>query len=152
MNEHAHLHVEVDGRQIRETSEAVRTESRAGFLRKVGIGGATVLGGSAFLGALPQIAGAASIPASDIAILNFALTLEYLESAFYTEAVANGKLSGETLRFAQVVANHENSHVKFLQSVLGSKAITTPTFDFKGTTSDQGMFQATSDALENTGV
>jgi hypothetical protein len=50
------------------------------------------------------------------------------------------------------VSNHEFSHVKFLQKVLGSKAVATPKFDFKGTTKDQAKFQATADVLENTGV
>lgn len=137
---------------IEEAAHTVGSGTRAGFLRTLGAGGAAVIGGGAFLGALPELASAAAIPAGDVAILNFALTLEYLESAFYAEAVQNGKLSGTTLRFATVVANHEASHVKFLQGVLGSKAVPTPTFDFQGTTSDQGMFEATADALENTGV
>ncbi len=64
---------DIDG-AIREGAEEVATDTRAGFLRKAGVGGAAIIGGSAFLGALPAIAGAATIPASDIAILNFALT------------------------------------------------------------------------------
>jgi ferritin-like protein len=101
---------------------------------------------------LPSIARGAAIPASDIAILNFALTLEYLEAAFYAEAVQAGKLTDETKRFATVVAQHESSHVVFLQKVLGAKAVAKPKFDFKGTTADMAKFQATADVLENTGV
>jgi Ferritin-like domain len=138
---------------IGEAAEAVTTDTRAGFLRKAGGAGAVILGGSAFMGALPKLAQAATIPSSDVAILNFALTLEYLESAFYSEAVANGKLTDpRTVRFAKVVANHEHSHVLFLQNVLGAKAVAKPKFDFKGTTSDQAQFQQTADTLENTGV
>jgi hypothetical protein len=138
---------------VRETAEAARTETRGGFLKKAGIGAGAVVAGGAFMGALPSLAGAATIPASDIAILNFALTLEYLESAFYAEAVSGKALTDkETLRFATVVANHENSHVQFLKTVLGAKAIAMPKFDFKGTTTDQAKFQATADVLENTGV
>ena len=139
---------------IAETAEEAATSSdtRGAFLKKAGLGAGMLIGGSAFAGALPAIARGAAIPASDIAILNFALTLEYLEAAFYAEAVANGKLSGETLRFANVVAQHEGSHVTFLKKVLGAKAVAKPKFDFKGTTADQAKFEATADVLENTGV
>ena len=119
---------------VGETAEAAASGStRGAFLKKAGIGAGAVVAGGAFAGALPSFASAAGIPASDIAILNFALTLEYLEGAFYAEAVANGKLTGETLRFANVVAQHEKSHVDFLKKVLGSKAVAMPKFDFKGT-------------------
>ncbi len=152
MNEPFELEeVDVDG-ALRETGEAVAGHTRADVLRKAGLGGAALVGGSALLGGFPSLASAAGVPASDIAILNFALTLEYLEAAFYNEAVSNGKLSGETRRFATVVAGHETTHVKFLQGVLGSQAVASPKFDFKGTTSDQAMFEATANVLENTGV
>ena len=36
--------------------------------------------------------------------------------------------------------------------MLGSQAIATPSFNFQGTTTNQALFQATADALENTGV
>jgi len=138
---------------LRETAEEARVAStRGSFLKKAGLGAGVVIGGSAFAGAVPAFARSSAIPASDIAILNFALTLEYLEANFYAEANKLGKLSGETSRFAQVVANHEASHVTFLKQVLGARAVAQPKFDFKGTTADQAMFQATADVLENTGV
>jgi Ferritin-like domain len=138
---------------VRGTAEvAVDGDTRASFLKKAGVGAGAVVAGGAFAGGLPAIARGAAIPASDIAILNFALTLEYLEAAFYAEAVSNNKLNGETKRFATVVAQHESTHVKFLQSVLGAKAVAQPKFDFKGTTADMAKFQATADVLENTGV
>jgi hypothetical protein len=144
--------VDTDG-AIRELAAEVATDTRAGFLRKAGVGGAAVVGGGAFLGAMPAFARAAAIPASDIAILNFALTLEYLENAFYAEANAGGALTdAETKRFSQVTGQHEAQHVAFLKKVLGAKAVAQPKFDFKGTTKDQAMFQATADVLENTGV
>jgi hypothetical protein len=129
------------------------TADRAGFLKKAGLGGAALVSGGALLGAMPSIALGAAIPASDIAILNFALTLEYLEAAFYAEANSGGALSdAETKRFATVVAQHEAAHVAFLKKTLGSAAVAQPKFDFKGTTQDQATFQATADVLENTGV
>ena len=141
--------LDVDG-AVRETADTAI--SRGALLKKAGIGAGVLVGGSAFAGAIPAIARGAAIPASDIAILNFALTLEYLEGEFYAEAVASGKLTGETARFATVVAQHEATHVAFLKKVLGAKAVAKPKFDFKGTTSDQAKFEATADVLENTGV
>ena len=144
--------VDVDG-AVREAAEEVATDTRAGFLRKAGIGGVAIVGGSAFAGALPAFARGAAIPASDIAILNFALTLEYLENAFYAEANASGALTdAATKRFSQVTGQHEALHVAFLKKTLGAKAVALPKFDFQGTTKDQAKFQATADVLENTGV
>jgi Ferritin-like domain len=142
--------VDVDG-AVSETAEEAFGGTRAGFLKKAGVGVVTLAGGGALLGALPSIA-SAGVTAGDIAILNFALTLEYLEAAFYAEAVSKGALTGETKKFAAVVAAHEAAHVAALKGTLGSKAVAKPNFDFKGTTSSQAKFQATSEVLEYTGV
>lgn len=143
--------VDVDG-AIQETAEKVDPATRAAFLKKAGIGVGAVAFGGAFAGALPSIAKGAPIPASDVAILNFALTLEELEAAFYAEANAKRALKGETARFSRVVANHERTHVVFLRKALGAKAVAKPKFDFKGTTETMPKFQATAQALEDTGV
>ena len=90
--------------------------------------------------------------AGDVDILNFALTLEYLEAAFYAEAVSMGKLMGEPKMFAKVVAKDEDAHVTFLKGALGSKAVKKPKFDFQGTTGKQATFLSTAMALEDTGV
>jgi hypothetical protein len=89
---------------------------------------------------------------SDVDILNYALTLEYLESAFYDEAIANKALTGDALTAAGVVQKHEAAHVKALKKALGSAAVKKPKFDFKGTTADQSKFLQTAAVLENTGV
>ena len=136
---------------IREAAEKVDGDTRASFLRKAGVGAGAVLGSSAFFGALPAIA-SAGVAKSDVAILNFALTLEYLEAAFYNEAVAKGALKGDTLKFAKVVKDHENQHVAFLKAALGKAAVKKPTFDFKGTTANAAKFRATAQVLEDTGV
>lgn len=142
--------VDHDG-AIGEALEALpERDSRSDFLRKSVVMGGALAGGGALFGALAGTAQAQS--RGDVAILNFALTLEYLEAEFYKEAVARGRLTGDTRRFARVVASHEATHVRTLKSVLGSQAVAKPRFNFRGTTSDQERFQATAQALEDTGV
>jgi rubrerythrin len=150
--------VDTDG-AIAEAAEAVAGHSRADFLRNAGLAaGGTLLASGAF-GALAGRASAApptavpdQAPASDVAILKYALTLEYLEAAFYKEAVASGKLHGDVAAFARKVARDEATHVAALRQALGSAAQASPTFDFQGTTRSRTKFLQTSYALENTGV
>jgi hypothetical protein len=153
MSEHLTLEgVDPDG-AIQEMGEKVDASSRGAFLRKAGIGVGAVVGGGALMGAIPSLASAGGLRSTtDVDILNYALTLEYLEAAFYNEAVAKGALKGETAVFAKTVAAHENAHVAFLKSALGAKAVAKPKFDFKGTTAKQATFQATAEVLEYTGV
>ena len=136
---------------VREAAENVDGDTRASFLRKAGVGGVAVVGSSAFFGVLPSIA-SAGVAKSDVAILNFALTLEYLEAAFYSEAVEKGRFSGTLGKFASVVRGHEAAHVAFLKSALGRAAVKKPTFNFKDTTTDEAKFKATAQVLEDTGV
>jgi hypothetical protein len=136
---------------IQEAIAEVAGNSRGDFLRRAAIGGGTILGGSALLGALPSIASAGTSK-GDIAILNFALTLEYLEAAFYAEAVSKGKFSGTVGKFASVVSGHEAAHVAFLKGALGGAAVKKPKFNFKGTTTDEAKFKKTAQVLEDTGV
>ena len=110
--------VDVDG-AIQEAGSRVDEQTRASFLRKAGIGLGALAGSGAILAALPSLASAAAT--TDVDILNFALTLEYLESAFYGEAVMKGALSGETKTFAKVVAGHEAAHVAALKGALGAR-------------------------------
>jgi rubrerythrin len=103
-------------------------------------------------GALHETLAATKATTNDVSILNFALTLEYLETAFYEEAVRKGALEGETLKYAKIARNHERGHVTLLEDALGSAAIKKPKFDFKGTTEDARTFRATAIVLEDTGV
>ena len=142
--------LDVDG-AIQETGAAVDGDTRAAFLRKAGVTGGALLAGGAFMGAVPNLALGQSLPKGDVDILNFALTLEYLEAAFYTEAAGND-LGGGTQALAELLASHENTHVRTLKKVLGSKAGPKPKFDFRDTTSDKKKFLQTALELENTGV
>jgi len=140
--------LDTDG-ALRETAAAAAGDTRAQFLAKAGLVGGGLVGSAALL--RPEVAAAGSAK-GDIAILNYALTLEYLEAAFYTEAEKMGALSGELALFAAVVGAHERAHVKALKAVLGRKAVAKPKFDFRGTTESADDFAATAQVLEDTGV
>jgi rubrerythrin len=150
---------DVDG-AIGEQAYAVEGDTRLSFLRKAGLAGGAALSGGAILSALtPGIAGAAGTrpPAKfgkgDIGILNYALTLEYLERAFYQEAADKGQISDPaTAQFLKLVLRDEKAHVAFLQKALGSKAAKKPKFDFQGIPSVEAKFKKTAAVLENTGV
>jgi hypothetical protein len=143
--------VDTDG-AVREAAERVDGTTRLAFLRKAGIGAGALMMGGGVAAALPSLASAGTA-ASDVAILNFALTLEYLEAAFYAEAVKHAaKFDAKTAHFARVVAKHEAAHVAFLKSALGSAAVKKPKFDFKGSNHTTATFRATSQVLEDTGV
>jgi rubrerythrin len=137
---------------LAETEDAVAGDTRAAFFRKAAVGGGALIGSGVLLSGMPALAEARPSKRQDVAILNYALTLEYLESAFYVEAVKKGAISGEVLESAKIVRDHELAHVKALKSVLGKKAVKKPVFDFKNTTGDEKTFLQTAVALEDTGV
>ena len=115
--------------------------------------GGVLAGAGVALGAVPIgfAIGQGSLPAGDVKILNYALTLEYLEAAFYADALDKGELSGEAAEFAEVVGAHEQAHVDALKEVLGGKAVKAPKVDF-GDATGKKKFLATAQVLEDTGV
>jgi hypothetical protein len=150
--------VDVDG-AIREGADAVSGDTRMSFLRKGALAGGAALSGGAILSAvIPGIAQAkgnppASFGKGDIGILNYALTLEYLESSYYNEVTSKGVVKTAAARtLLKTVTKDENAHVALLKKVLGSKAIKKPKFDFGKASSSEAEFLATGYVLENTGV
>lgn len=137
---------------LREQEEAVAGDTRADLFRKAGIAGGALVASGVLFGGMPALASAAKpSKKQDVAILNYALTLEYLEAAFYKEALA-ANFPGDLGAFATLVAADEAAHVKFLKRALGGAAVKSPRFDFGDTTSDEAKFRATAFALETTGV
>ncbi len=101
----------------------------------------------------------AKLPKKVVGVLNFALTLEYLEDEFYRTALASDKLiPSENRATFETIGKHEAAHVALLKGALGEHAAKKPTFDFtaKGAFGDvfsnYKTFLALSQAFEDTGV
>ncbi len=137
---------------IREMAGRVNGDTRRAFLTKAGVGG--IAAGAAFGGLGAFALGQGDDSLDDLEILNFALVLEYLEAAFYEEAVSRGDFSGEVGTYAQTLLDHEQAHVEALKAAISevSTPVSTPEFDFMDTTADEGTFLETSVTLEETGV
>jgi hypothetical protein len=89
----------------------------------------------------------------DVDILNFALTLEYLESTFYKEAKTRAKASGELKSLIGLLADDEQQHVEALTATikqLGGKPVAEPKFDFPYT--NTAGFLKLAQTFEDTGV
>ncbi len=126
--------------------------ARRDFLRSLGLGaaGAAAFGATAF----SQTSAPAQQANLDIAILEFALNLEYLEAEFYLRATTGhglppsllgpkpGRVTGGSLvpftqplvkAYAQEIATEEQKHVEFLRAALthlNGSAISSPAIDF----------------------
>jgi hypothetical protein len=131
---------------IREAVEKVSSDTRAAFLGKA------VVGGAALLGALAAPGSAEATANSDVAILNYALTLEYLQAAFYTEAERLGAISGRLAPIPPQLGAVERAHVTAIKAALGRAAVKRPAFDFMGVTENNSKFLKTAVAFEDLGT
>ncbi len=118
------------------------------------------------LATLPKVASAQSrrsrtltFNADDVGILNFALLLEELESAFYAAVVDSGKVTdSKELTYMKVLGAQEAAHVTFLRSVLGAQTLfATEDISFKqagldAILSDRDKILNTAVTLEDVGV
>ena len=92
----------------------------------------------------------------DIEIVNYALTLEYLETEFYTLAAKQVKgLSSDESKLTKELRDNEAEHVDALIATvkqLGGKPAAKPTFDFGGAFASRAAYLKTANVLEDTGV
>jgi hypothetical protein len=89
----------------------------------------------------------------DAEILNFALTLEYLESAFYNQKGKEVGLTGTAKDYASKFGAEEAAHVSALTAAikkLGGTPVKKPQFVFPVT--NESSFLKLASTLENTGV
>ncbi len=143
-----------DGRGLahRELADfEVQGMTRSSFILRGALSAGALYGVSAVT---PFVSAAlAEAGGGDVEILNFALTLEYLESDFYNIKGEELALSGQAKVYAKLFGEQEQAHVEALTTVigqLGGKPVTKPTFVFPA--SSQSSFLALASVLENTGV
>ena len=150
----------------RAVETRLATMSRRSLLRATAIGGAAVVAfGSA--GSVLAAQGSGTAPADEmpfggpIDVLNYALTLEHLESAFYRDGLAAIGEAGITglgfqagvFDYLVEIGAHEAAHVTTLTDVitqLGGTPVQEGVYDFGY--SDAAGFLQVAQALEDTGV
>jgi hypothetical protein len=128
---------------------------RKRFLKMVGAGGAASFGAfvlaacgssssSSSSTATKAAAGATNASSSsgtgDVAILNYALTLEYLETEFYAKVIAAGLFSGKVGALVKSFGAQEASHVVALKGAvikLGGTPVAKPAGKFPITNAGQ---------------
>ena len=132
----------------------VEGTTRHGFLVRSAVAAGSVYG-LATVGPFVNQAMAQS-GGGDVDVLNFALTLEYLEAAFYDQAVKDTPgLSGEAMEIAETLRDNENEHVKALSSTikdLGGRPVKAPGVDFGKAFASRGSFLKTAQTFEDLGV
>ncbi len=128
--------------------------TRAVFLARATLSAGAIVG----VGSLsPFVSGAlAQEGGGDVEILNFALTLEYLEAAFYKEALEKVKgLSDDVNKLAKELGDNEAEHVDALTAAIesaGGEPVKAPTVDFGGAFADEKTFLKFANIFEDTGV
>jgi len=133
---------------------------RRNFLRYaglVGVGASFAAGGLVDAGtAMAAQPDATPSMAGDLGILNYALTLEYLEADFYTKGVSAGILKGRTLALLMPIRDHENAHVAAITAAVkaaGGTPVTKPKISYpKGTFASESTFLGTAHVFEELGV
>jgi hypothetical protein len=125
---------------------------RSEVLRGVLVGGGALLAGAGAVAGLTRLAGAAPSAEQDTRILNLLLDLEHVQLALYEEALANGALDGDLLKFAQVARGHERVHVDTLSALLGANAQSPPALAFGDATTNPDSFASAAAGLEDLAV
>jgi Ferritin-like domain len=133
------------------TGIEVHGHTRASFILRGALAAGAVYGTTAVAPFVSQALAASG--GGDVEILNFALTLEYLEANFYEVKGKQVGLSGMAKTYAKEFGSEEAEHVTALTAAiksLGGTPVAKPAFLFPAT--NQKSFLALASVLENTGV
>lgn len=136
-------------------AEAVEFEAmdRSSFLLKGVLAVAGIYGAAAVAPIMTKAFAESDGSGGDIDILNFALTLEFLEAGFYKEAIDKVDLSSDLKSLAEEIGANEQEHVDALSATimdLGGKPAKEPKFTFD--LSDEKSFLDLAVTFEDTGV
>ena len=93
----------------------------------------------------------------DLEIVNYALTLEYLEADFYEQVIASGEVKNKTVgEVAKEIAENEREHVEALKATveqLGGTPAAKPMTDFEAVLAGgEKKILATAASVENLGA
>ena len=136
------------------TEIRVEGTTRAVFLARATLSAGAIIGAGSLS---PFVSGAlAQGGGGDVDILNYALTLEYLEAAFYAQAVDKvSGLSEDVRKLAEELGSNEAEHVDALKAAVemaGGKPVKKPGVDFGGAFASEKTFLKTANTFEDTGV
>jgi hypothetical protein len=133
------------------TGVEVHGMTRASFMLRGALAAGAFYGASAVTPLLSRALAASG--GGDAEILNFALTLEYLEADFYNVKGREVGLRGQAKSYAKLFGEEEAEHVAALIAAirqLGGTPVKKPRFVFPATS--ESSFLALASVLENTGV
>jgi len=142
-----------DGKPVLQFSTETNRRSFLKYAGLVGVGASFVAGG--ILNA-PYAAAAPAVAKGDLDILNYALTLEYLESDFYNMGLQKGFLSGRDLELITPIGDHEMQHVAAVTQTiksLGGTPVDKPKITYPaGIFDNKDNFLKTASMFEELGV
>ncbi|MGJ8528730.1 ferritin-like domain-containing protein [Maritalea sp.] len=120
----------------------ILVSNRRSFFKSAAVKLGAIASAPVVLAAASQQAFGQSLPQSVVDVLNYALTLEHIEDAFYRSGLEAGVIPEKYLTIFRHIGLHEAQHVEFLSNALGSAAVERPALDLTA----GGKY---GDALEN---